>query len=646
MATNNHETEDNAIKAQGAPNVSIGGDFSGNFIIGDNNTINPPTPEQARAERNRRAMLKVVLNTWVKGVLEKSLYYETLIDLGLEERPNAVTRPWDVQVQMPDQPNRALPSGTSIVRVFDEMQGALLILGAPGAGKTTMLLELARDAIARAERDASLPISVVFNLSSWTDPKQPLAAWLVDELINKYHAPKKVAQGWVEHHELLLLLDGLDEVKAEYREACTQAINAFQQAHGLTTPLVVCSRIADYEALTTRLQLRGAVLLQPLTDRQIDAYFEYVGPELLTVRHAWEKDAELQELSRQPLMLNIMTLAYRGKAPEALADEQAGSLGGRRKKLFDAYILQMFARVGRTKDKRYTPEQTTRYLAWLGRTMIEHRQSVFLLENMRRSWLPAAQLPSHSLMVGLVAGLVIGLGTGPMAALASGPLGGLGFGLMSVLMAVLLEAQGNLVDENPTERLRWSWSKALIGLTPILGLGLLIGVVIGLVAWLRGGFPGGLMDRLGLLAFIPVFGLVVAVLSGLEAAGIETKTVPNQGIQRSLRSWLVGGLAVGLVVGLPVGLALGPIGGLAAGLMPGVMLGLGYYGGSAVINHYCIRFFLYRNEHIPRNYEHFLNYAVDHLFLRQVGGSYVFIHRLLMEHFAALVPDLASPKNT
>ncbi len=32
----------------------------------------------------------------------------------------------------------------------------------------------------------------------------------------------------------------------------------------------------------------------------------------------------------------------------------------------------------------------------------------------------------------------------------------------------------------------------------------------------------------------------------------------------------------------------------------------------------------------------FLDYCTDLIFLRRVGGGYIFIHRLLMEHFAAM----------
>jgi len=35
----------------------------------------------------------------------------------------------------------------------------------------------------------------------------------------------------------------------------------------------------------------------------------------------------------------------------------------------------------------------------------------------------------------------------------------------------------------------------------------------------------------------------------------------------------------------------------------------------------------------------FLDYCVDRIFLRRVGGGYIFIHRLLQEHFAVLTPE-------
>src|SRR5262249_50195056 len=148
-----------------------------------------------------------------------------------------------------DEDERPLPAGTQIVQVFDAMDQALLILGAPGSGKTTLLLELARDLLTRAGDDPAHPIPVVFPLATWSVSRKPLVEWLRDELNFRYDVPRAIAQQWVGSDLLLPLLDGLDEVKAEHRAACVAAINAFRQSHGLL-PLVITSRMADYEALT------------------------------------------------------------------------------------------------------------------------------------------------------------------------------------------------------------------------------------------------------------------------------------------------------------------------------------------------------------------------------------------------------------
>jgi energy-coupling factor transporter ATP-binding protein EcfA2 len=300
----------------------------GSFVVSDAPiSITSEKAKSAREVRNRHAMLKRVNDFWVKSVLEQSLHGAVLIALGIEEQKDAVESPWDKVLQTPDQSDFLLPPDTKIVDVFDQKGQNLLILGEPGSGKTTMLLELARDTIARAEKDSNEPIPVVFNLSSWTDSKQSIAEWLVEELNTEYRIPKTIALSWIENDMLLLLLDGLDEVALERREKCVEAINEFRQEH--LVPLVVCSRVADYNALAIQLKLQSAVLLQPLTSQQVNDYLYRAGPEFAAVHEALKKDLSLQELAQSPLMLSIMTLAYRGISVEDL--QPLGTTGDRHK---------------------------------------------------------------------------------------------------------------------------------------------------------------------------------------------------------------------------------------------------------------------------------------------------------------------------
>lgn len=96
-----------------------------------------------------------------------------------------------------------------------------------------MLLDLARDLIARARRDENCPLPVVFNLSTWGADQPPLEEWLVAELRSRYNVGPAVARPWVAQGEMCLLLDGLDEVAPDRQAACVQALNAYRQGRPL-----------------------------------------------------------------------------------------------------------------------------------------------------------------------------------------------------------------------------------------------------------------------------------------------------------------------------------------------------------------------------------------------------------------------------
>jgi predicted NACHT family NTPase len=104
---------------------------------------------------NRHRILKLVRKIWIDDYLKHSLDNLARLELGLEENPDAVSRPWDLIVQQPNRAPRPLPPGQAMGSIFNELGQALLILGAPGAGKTTLLLELARDLLGRAEQDTN-----------------------------------------------------------------------------------------------------------------------------------------------------------------------------------------------------------------------------------------------------------------------------------------------------------------------------------------------------------------------------------------------------------------------------------------------------------------------------------------------------------
>jgi hypothetical protein len=138
----------------------------------------------AHDRTNRERMLTQVFEFWVRGVLEKSLYREVLIDLGLTTDPQAVEAQTiryaglELTAEGAGEP-QPLPADTSIADAFAAAQQQMLILGEPGAVKTTLLLDLARTLLHAAAADERRPIPVVFNLSSWA--RACAAAGLADQ---------------------------------------------------------------------------------------------------------------------------------------------------------------------------------------------------------------------------------------------------------------------------------------------------------------------------------------------------------------------------------------------------------------------------------------------------------------------------------
>ena len=67
------------------------------------------------------------------------------------------------------------------------------------------------------------------------------------------------------------------------------------------------------------------------------------------------------------------------------------------------------------------------------------------------------------------------------------------------------------------------------------------------------------------------------------------------------------------------------------------------------LSRFTSRLLLYRSRKIPWNLTDFLNNAMDRIFLRRVGGGHIFIHRMLMEHFAEMdeesIKSLTQEKN-
>ncbi len=623
--------------------------------------INQPLPTRSRSEI---LLLKKVKDA-VLLRLEQSLHSAVFIHLGKQSQPQRVRRLLDAEVKIGSKPPEALPAETTILEAFDrrDIAGKLLILGEPGAGKTTTMLDLAKALCDRAEQDATAPIPVLLDLSRWKDPKQTITTWLVEELKSNYPVSRSTAKKCLKAKQLLPLLDGLDEVKPEHQKLCVEAINQWLQSDACPSSLVICSRWEEYEEIVydygqekvneqkeeLRLQLNGAIQLQKLTNDQLQRYFIQLGR-----RDIWEtlkRNFSLYHLVKNPFWLSIVILSEKELPVEFLNQEVFHE--SQFESLLNNFVKRMLIREIQhrvyTKQKMPTGCQTQSWLAVLAQRMEEDFKTDFLIEEIAPYWLDNqkdsfAYQPLNCLLIGLFLAFFSGL---ILLNFFNIYIVFLGI-FLSLVVGILIGAK--IDSDEPVrvvEALKWSWKNSYEGFIEGLKSG------IDIITTRHFYYRSGLIWRIFLITVGLLLGLASGVLSALRhgliaASEVERKASPNQGIRKSAENFAnvvliwssIGGLNFGVVGHLIFSSIHGLICGLLIGILVGMTIGLFIgleRGGKACIQHLSLRIILFINGSIPWDYARFLNYCTDErLFLQRVGGRYRFRHKYLQEHFAKM----------
>lgn len=495
----------------------------------------------------------------------------------------------------------------TIQNLFEEAKGRLLITGVPGSGKTVLMLQLVL-ALLKKKTPA---IPLVLNLATWRKSYVKLETWLEEILPAELGINSAFAKKIQKEIPLILLLDGLDEVKKQDRKSCLDAIGFY--GANAQKQFAVASRIKEYIEADKDAPVYLQIELEPLQLRQIKEELKQIGyrqPEALPLLRAIETDEPLRESVKTPFYFNVLQLLFaQGKRLSDL-DFQSPDPAGRKKEIIEKFLAEQLV----LAEEKQGNEKTAYWLGFLASRMNKKNIVVFELTDLQYDWerWSAWQIVLGNICAGLVAGLFTGLIGGLFIGLAGslthGLIGGkdlifsLAFGLVfclffgpiySLVVGLFSGLFRGLIDKRipkieTKEQVNWTLKNYFLSVKKTLSGGLVVSLVAGLIASLIGGLVVGLV--LGLVTS-PVIALI-DLIDAKHSSFIQIRT-PYQRFKSSMKAF--------------------------------------YF---SILQHWLLRYQLYKKGLLPWRLVDFLNEVTERRILESDGAAWRFRHRIIQDYFA------------
>ncbi|MBB5955318.1 hypothetical protein FHS29_001899 [Saccharothrix tamanrassetensis] len=513
--------------------------------------------------------------------------------------------------------------------------GRLLIIGGPGAGKSSAAVLLQLDALryrdqASAEDRGQIPVPVMSTLHGWNPATTSVQDWLVGKLAE---LPLLRSESGAGHARALLaggrvavFLDGLDEIPEPLRPAALRALS--EQA---TFRLVVLTRVDELADAARQHTLTGAVALKldPLTPAAVAEYLlrpltEPAPPAWQAVTRALVAGGPLSRALTNPLWVSLVHDIYppTGEVDELLDTERFPTAEAITDHLLDHVVTAAYTpRPGRP-EPRYTADEARRALARVA-------------ENLNREgsrdlawWRLGTQVPRLPRMLLTT---IAAAGAGAPAfwiadrfslteRVVGTALFGLAFGIAAPFYGPEAPTRFTLSAKHLLHpRLgRAEWAG-------VVGFGVAGGVVIGSASGPALGVAFGALCAVGLTA---LFGFI----GGMKQTEADLGSADPVRIWRRERSAAFGmGVGAGLVIWvLTVSLP---------GLVGAIAFGLGAAFAASATTHAAVaQAYLAVRYGTPIRLVRFLEDARSRHLLRTVGPIYQFRHATLQDRLASSPP--------
>lgn len=191
----------------------------------------------------------------------------------------------------------------------------LMVLGKPGAGKTTFLKYLATQCNEGNQFEELVPIFITLKEFAETEGSPALPGFIASQFAeSKVSEPDETLEKLLEAGSAIVLLDGLDEVKQEDSNRILQHIEEFARNAGDCVVVVTC-RIAAKEYTFEKFT---EVEVADFDDTQIEEFATKWFGERNPVKankfiEKIDENDRIKELAKSPLLLTLLCQVFESK---------------------------------------------------------------------------------------------------------------------------------------------------------------------------------------------------------------------------------------------------------------------------------------------------------------------------------------------
>jgi hypothetical protein len=489
-----------------------------------------------------------------------------------------------------------------IGKTFQEAYGRLLIVGQPGAGKTTLLLQLA-DRLFDLEED-TLP--VVLNLATWQSSFGKLETWLEEVMASELSTNKAGARAVLRQSNLVLLLDGLDELKEdEVINSCLAAIADYGAVGGRR--FVITCRIEEYKRVKEDARVNLQIEVGPLTGEQLEAELNRMGreqPEALPLLQAIQKDQLLRQAVEMPFYFNTLQMLFAGRLPVFVSRD----LTSRKEEIKQKFIE---GALHGPKNEIYPPLTATNWLSFLANQMNRKNKVVFELVDLQYDWWswPNTTLALAWMTQTLAEALLVAIGRGYVSGLIFGGVLWLCYKDIQVIVlgqvfGIIIGVFGGIIFGQKNTKLiiktieknHWLSRYNLNAIKKFIIFGLVFGLLVGLIGPISTGRFNINMESLLLGMGFGVFVMITISIVGLSLESNSLLIRINTPYQRFT-----------------------------------VSMKHFYF---SILQHFLLRYQLYKKGLLPLNLVDFLNEMTTRNIMETDGATWRFRHRIIQDYFA------------